>query len=77
MTRERIWHVLSKEQASGQEIHLRHSKLFAAQLLDDIIKESAGEWPEGSDSLDRSLLVKWTRTIMGEMLGEVVEEFSE
>ena len=72
VTDERVKHVIAKAEASGVEVHMQNSYRFAELMLDDIIKESEGEWPSDSVGLERNVLVRWTRDFMGDTLAEAV-----
>lgn len=76
VTAERIRHVWQKAQASGIELHMRHCYKIAEMLLDDIIKESVGEWPHGQnpETLDRKVLIRWTSKMSGDMIAMVMQD---
>ncbi|MDB4278887.1 hypothetical protein N9917_04730 [Deltaproteobacteria bacterium] len=76
VTAERIRHVLSKAQASGIPLEMRHVHKMSELLLDDIIKESVGEWPDGLDpeQMDRNVLVKWTKNVAADLVAMVMQD---
>jgi hypothetical protein len=73
ITEERVKHVLQQAVASGMTIEKRNIPQFGSMLFADILKESVGEWPPGSELLDQRLLARWTNALSGEMLATAVE----
>lgn len=73
VTVERINHVLGKAEASGMVIEKRNIRQFGTMLFEDIQKESVGEWPAGSEALDKQLLARWTFDLGGEMIAKAIE----
>jgi phenylalanyl-tRNA synthetase beta chain len=76
VTAERIRHVWAKAQASGIPLDMRHVHKVSELLFDDIVKESAGEWPEGEgpETMDRKVLVKWTKAIAADLIAMVMQD---
>ena len=74
VTAERIRHVWGKAQASGLELDMRNVHRVSELLFDDIIKESVGEWPVDPVTLERNVLVKWTKTIAADMIAMVMQD---
>lgn len=77
VTEERIRHVLGKAEASGMLIEKRNIRQLGELLFADIQKESVGEWPAGSETLDQRLLSRWTFTLSGEMLAQAVDTWGK
>lgn len=75
VTEERIRHVLAKAAASGTTIEKKNMRVFGDLLFADIQKESVGEWPPGSETLDRKVLSRWTFALAGEMIAKAVESW--
>lgn len=73
VTEERIRHVLAKAEASGVGIEKRNIRTFGDMLFADIQKESVGEWPPGSETLDQRVLSRWTFALAGEMIAKAIE----
>ena len=65
ITEERIKHVFQKAESSGIEISFKNKKQLTSMLLDDIVKESQGEWPE---SLENNILLAITNGASGEIM---------
>jgi len=76
VTAQRILHVWQKAQSMGIDLHMKHCHRIAEMLLDDIIKESVGEWPEGQEpeTLDRKVLVKWTKNLSADLMAMVMQD---
>jgi len=77
VTAERIRHVLSKATSRGIEVTTRNMRTLSGMLFDDIKKESMGEWPAGSETLDEGTLRRWTSGIAGESLSRLVEGWGQ
>lgn len=72
ITAERIQHVLMKAHLSGTEVTPKNTRLFAQLLLEDIQKESEGEWPEQPK---QGVLLSWVMRIGGTLLAEGIKNF--
>lgn len=57
VTDERIRHVITKAEGGGLVVEMKN---ICSLLYDDIRKESVGEWPAGSETLDEGTLRRWT-----------------
>lgn len=73
VTEERIRHVFQRAEASGMIIEKRRMRDLGNLLYEDIRKESVGEFPPGSDSLDEGTLRRWTFDLSGEMLSKMID----
>jgi len=73
VTEERIRHVFAKAEASGITIEKRRMKDLGRLLHEDILKESAGEWPAGAEALDPAVLARWTFDLAGEAMSRMID----
>lgn len=78
VTAERIRHVWSRAQASGLELSMRNINEVVEMLLDDILKESEGEWPDGTSIIDFDfdVLLRWTRNISNDLIAMVMQDIA-
>ena len=74
VTVERIRHVWQRAQASGLDLNMKNVHQISEMLYDDILKESDGEWPVDPGTLDRKVLVRWTKTIAADLIAMVMQD---
>jgi phenylalanyl-tRNA synthetase beta chain len=76
VTEERIKHVWQRAMSRGVALDMRHVNDIAQGLLDDILKESVGEWPAGTspEQMDQQVLLRWTKNIAADMIAMVMQD---
>jgi phenylalanyl-tRNA synthetase beta chain len=72
-TEERVRHVLAKAESGGMVVDKRRMRDVGGLLYEDIRKESAGEWPAGSETLDEGTLRRWTFDLAGETIARLID----
>lgn len=75
ITAERVIHVWQRAKSLGFDLDMRNINLISELLLEDIVKESKGEWPDSFDpQKNKSLLARCVRGIANDLIASTMQD---